>query len=205
MNPLILISGEGRSGTTMLWELFCKLGFDGGGHIEWLREVRPPYSSFPEVIKHSGGFAVNLAQFVSKYNWNPSILFYTVNDMKTNISKRIYTDKQLADESGWGVVGTKIGYKTLGITSEEFNSLKEHEKESLLKQTYEGRLGKAAYGSIEAGVPFSLIHYQRFCYDVEYAMDIITPVLRLKKFTLDDFRRIHKEHIDLKKVRPWVK
>jgi len=199
---MVLITGEGRSGTTMMWEFFTLLGFDGGGHIEFLREVKiDKDTKFPEIIKH-GGFSANLKKWIDKYEWKVDHLFYMANDMATCVAKRLYPDLEVAKTSPW-VNPPTISHKTLGITLAELKALSAAGKEALTRKAYCERLGGAAYNAIECGIPFSVVHYQRFCSDRRYACSVVEPLLELNRFTMDQFEAVHEKHIDLKQVRPW--
>jgi hypothetical protein len=199
---MILITGEGRSGTTLMVEIFGLLGFDYGGHFEFLREVEVgPNTKFPEVIKH-GGFSENLKKWIDEYQWKVDYMLYLANDMETCVAKRLYPNKEVAATSPWQNPPT-ISPKTLGLTTKEFQSWSESEKEKAVRELYWRRLGHAAYNAIECGVPFSIVHYQRFCRDIGYACSIMEPLLPLNKFTIEQFRKVHGRHIDLKQVRPW--
>lgn len=187
-----------------MWEIFTLLGFDGGGHIEYLREVKVNNTTkFPEVIKH-GGFSENLKKWIDEYHWKVDYLFYMANDMETCVAKRLYGNKEVAQTSPW-YKAPIISPKTLNVSSEEFNSWSQKEQEKAVSSLYYRRLGHAAYNAIECEIPFTAVHYQRFCKDFQYACSIIEPLLKLNKFTMDQFKKVHNEHIDLKQVRPWAR
>jgi len=203
---MILITGEGRSGTTMMVEIFGLLGFDYGGHLEFLREVRiNKDTKFPEVIKH-GGFSANLKKWIDEYHWKVDHFFYMANDIPNAIAKRLHypSDSPIELKELDGTYRpAKVSPKMLNITGKEWDILTDDEKESILLKWLFERLGSAAYVAIQCEVPFSVVHYQKFCLDVNYACSIMEPLLRLNRFTIERFRQVHKEHINLKLIKPW--
>src|SRR3990167_4549228 len=190
---MILVTGEGRSGTTLMWEILTKLGFESYGHIELIREgATEEQLKTADVIKH-GGFSDNLKKWIDQYHWKVEHMFYMANDMETCIAKRLYPNKEVASTSPWKDAPI-ISPKTLGLTAIEFNAKSKEDKEKAVSELYYRRLGHAEYNAIACGIPFSVVYYQRFCWDISYACSIIEPLLRLNRFTIERFREVHRAH-----------
>lgn len=199
-NPLILISGEGHSGTSMFLRFLYLLGFDNGGDIrgpiEFLKGLNiTPDIRWPEIIKHGGGFCADLKKWVKNNNWDPQHFFYMANTMDITVNKRLYADPG---------VGVRINPRVnFGMRVSDYKRLSDEEKTELVKDKYYRRLGKAIYGAFELGIPVTVIHYQRFCRDIDYACQMLDPILHLKDLDMEDIRRVHREFVDLEKVKPW--
>lgn len=191
---MILITGEGRSGTTLLVQFLAQLGFNTRGGHEWLREEgrakiegTNPDIPWPEVIKHFG-FITELKYWVTTHNWNVEHVFYIMNDMETSINKRLGLYRIV--ENPRKVYGDPLLYKK-----------PKEEQEKIVKDNLYTRLGQAAYGAIELGIPFTVIHYQSFCKDVNYACRVLSPIFDIQK----DVENVHKSLIDLEKVKIYPK
>lgn len=202
---MILITGEGRSGTTLMLAVFSLLGFDTGGpsHTpagphEWLkhREITPD-TQFPEVIKHLGGFVVNLKKWVTENNWQVDHLFYMANSLDVTINKRLYP----GDQRGT-IVSPRVNFQ---MKAAEYEKLNDTEKEELVRSTFERRVGITVYNAIDLGIPITIVHYQRFCRDPDYAVQMMQPIIGMKGLTEEDIRRVHGQHVILDKVKSWPK
>jgi len=199
---MILITGEGRSGTTLLLQIFYLLGFDTGGDAintgphEWLKGRKiDSNTKFPEVIKHLGGFIVNLKTWVLDNNWQVDHIFYMANNLDITINKRLYAGDKTRVK-----ISPRVNFN---MTLNEYQKLTDEEKIELVKNTFQRRLGTAVYNAIDLGIPITIIHYQRFCKDINYAIDVLKPILKLKNLTEKDVKRVHKKWIKLEKVKPW--
>lgn len=198
-NPLILISGEGRSGTTMLLKFLYLLGFDNGGDLEGPHEFLKgteitPDIKWPEVIKHLGGFCKNLKYWITENNWNPQHLFYMANTIDITVNKRLFVHRKKVK------ISPRVNFE---MTFEAWQKLTDDEKVELVKNTYYKQMGQAVYGAFELGIPTTVVHYQKFCKDIDYACQVLQPILYLKDLEVEDVRGVHKEFIDLEKVRSW--
>jgi len=201
---MILVTGPLGSGTTMLIQLFDLLQFKvfcneeerrkkAWEFLNYYRYKEP--KEFPEVIKHHG-FCYHIKTWIDKYNWDVDHIFYILNDLDTQVAKNLFPDSSIKTTAVRRIRG-----KTLGIPKEKWRAMSDVEKELKVREFYRTRIGCAVYGALECNLPITIIHYQRFCKDVDYAYQQMSPVL--KDITKEHFSEIHQRHIKLDLVHPW--
>lgn len=205
---VILITGEMRSGTTMLIELFDILGFSTTTskkeklyYMEFLNYYKDRFdeiTEFPEVIKHGSTLCYKLKNLIDRFDWEVEHMFYMLNDMDNLIAKKLYPNPEIKARRS----NQRIYHKSIGLSFKEWNSMSSEEIEEEVKNFYYKRVGAAIYGAVECGVPITTIHYQRFCKDVKYAYEKLLPVL--DRVTKEAFTKAHEDHVDLDKVKPWA-
>ena len=149
---------------------------------------------FPEVIKHHG-FCYNIKSWIDKYNWNVDHMFYILNDLETQVVKNLFPK---ADPK---ILVRPIRGKTLGIPSDVWKSMTDDEKEKEVRSFYRNRIGSAVYGALECDIPVTIIHYQRFCKDSDYAYTQLSSVL--KDTTKEHFNEVYHSHIRQDLVHEW--
>lgn len=90
----ILIMGVGACGSNFLWGLLGACGFETKGINEFMRHggVREAIKEgreieFPEVIKHLGGFMVNLNEHIDRHNWEIKHIFLCMSSLDYQLHK----------------------------------------------------------------------------------------------------------------------
>lgn len=101
-NRKILIMGAGGCGSGFVLGLLRACGFETGPHNEFMRwggvrekikaGVDPKTIWTPKVIKHLGGFLVNLNQHIDRHGWEIQHIFFAVASYELQI--RAYQRRQ---------------------------------------------------------------------------------------------------------------
>jgi hypothetical protein len=102
----VLIMGVGGCGSGFLWHLLEDCGLDTGGTQEWmrhsgirraLREGKHSEFKYPKVIKHLGGFIVNLNLHVEQNNWKIEHIFWAVGSLQKQMRTQRNRYKGVSD------------------------------------------------------------------------------------------------------------
>lgn len=92
----ILIMGVGGCGSSFLWHLLDDCGYETKGINEFMRHggVREAIRNgtldtfeFPQVIKHLGGFLVNLNEHIDRHNWEVQHIFFCVSSLPYQLNQ----------------------------------------------------------------------------------------------------------------------
>lgn len=205
---MILVTGEGRSGSGLVVDFLRALGyswlpkyegFDDHGDpdnvyeilrdsklIRCLDEGKPV--EWPDVVKHLGGFQLNIKEWVVRCKWNISDIshvFITINNMDKGISKR-WKDPVLSNQL----------HRACSIEKSVWSAMSLLEQEAAMRNVLRLGLGTGIYNYVDLGIPFTVVQYQRFVSDVEYAKECMEPVIRNHNFNLIwhkliDPRKVH--------------
>lgn len=188
---MILVSGEGRSGSTFFLHFLGELGFDIGGHDEFLREVNLDDTiQFPEAIKHLGGFSTNLDHWLDRYEWHVDHFYFVTCGVDLAVTKRLK----------YGI-GNPAGF--VGTTDGRWRVMSEIAKrKDLTKRMYE-IMAKALDTTLRRGIPFTAVSYPRFCLDGDYARRILEPILHLKGLDTDKVMEVHSRFVELDKLHEY--
>ena len=192
---MILIAGEGRSGTTLLLYFLSELLSIPFVAEEFLKSRR---TDFPGIIKHIS-LGINLGKWMTAYNWKVRVLFWMTLGIEEAVNKQLAFehDKSLMTEWKDSI------WKFLGISHSEWKSLSIKEQRMLLRETFISLRDKSKAECEKMNVPFYEINYPRFCLDVNYAFNIINKALG--NIDEEKFVELHSRKIDLSKLKQYKK
>jgi hypothetical protein len=172
----VLIMGTGGCGSGFLWGLLGACGLETLGINEWMRHsgIRDALASgtadtfkYPKVIKHLGGFLVNLNKHIDENHWEVEHIFFAVASYDLQIRSYVRRrGKSIRD-----------GIKTKEQVTEES------------KLDYEKALGRGLLQLIERDHPFTMVRCPRSILDSKYCYDKVKIVLN--GMTYEQFKKIH--------------
>lgn len=207
---MILISGDGASGSSYLVWLLRELGFSNcpkgyelpdlpsGEPVtyELLREKRIQDNmdkidwSTVGVIKHLGGFSYDLSKWVKKYNWHVDHVFIVTRKLEEGIRRRWL----------WDPVNHPISHKFLGVTLEEFQKMDKEQIDARARHQVRERIGSAVLECIEMELPFTVMGFPRFAEEPAYLYSCLRPVIGNN---YQKFRAAYDKVTDLRKVKTY--
>ena len=209
---MVLISGDGASGSSYLVWLLRELGFSicpkGYEHLfkdlpsgepvlyELLREqvIRDDLAKgkkieWPDVIKNSGGFSFNLHEWVDKYNWKVDLVLIPFRGLEEGIRRRWVKDP----------VHNPINHKFLKVPYEKFLSMKEDEINERAREVVRERVGAAVLQCTDRDYPFSILPFPKFVLKPTFLYEKLSPIL--KDVSFETFYEAFSRTTDLTKVK----
>lgn len=187
LNPesKILITGNGVGGTTWLWWLFHELGFTTSPEgvdahtYELLRNkglvkrITKGELEWPQVIKHLGGFLMNMNIHVDTHEWEVQHVFMILRKLDSAIASRRRRP-------------SKIKPASMGVSKEEFDKMTWDQREEKMKARLVDGVGSGVFQVIERDYPFTVLRFPRAAIDVEYCYQKLSPVI------MRDFEKFEK-------------
>ena len=185
---MILIAGDGASGSSYLVWLLRELGFTTcpAGYeqfypdlptgepvlYELLREKRIRDAIFmeeavewPDVIKHSGGFSVNLHEWVDRFNWDVDLVLIPTRGLEEGIRRRWVKDP----------VNNPINHKFLQVEYKTFCGMNKDQVEARARQVLRERLGTCIYACIERDYPYAVLPFPKLVEDPVFLYEALQP------------------------------
>ena len=207
---MILISGDGASGSSYLvWLLrelgksSCPKGYEqyfqdlpSGEPVlyELLREKRIQDAmgrneliEWPDVIKHLGGFSYNLHQWVDSFNWKVDKVLIVTRGLEEGIRRRWAKDPQ----------GHPINHKFLQVTYPYFQEMTSTEINERARQVVRERIGAAVLQCVERNYPFAILPFPKFVQNPKFLYSELAPVIDK---SYDEFLITYNRITDLSKV-----
>ena len=171
----ILIMGTGGCGSGFIWNMFRLCGVETTEHREWMRQggIRsskdPASFPAPKVIKHLGGFLLNLQDHIETCQWEVEHVFFATAklDLAMSIQK------------------SRIRRRGKDFDYDEQLAL------------YYSKLGKGTAQLIETGLPFTIIRCPDSILHPEYLYGKMKRCL--PDVTYERFLEAHNELIIPKK------
>ena len=153
MNPVTIIAGPGRSGTTFLWLLLKELGHDTGDDPEFFRR---PKGGIPAVVKGTAGIFHNLDKYVTKWDLEPRHVLVALRRLEPLTNSRMRMRKRYSPS----------------LDIEALQALREAAVERIPLC-----VGRLMFHLIEGGYPYTVIVYPESARDVDYCYEKITEVM----------------------------
>lgn len=155
----VLIMGPGRCGSTFLFYLLKELGLDTGPHPEFLRWERTVEKlnrkekvEFPTIIKHLGGFCLNLNDHIDRFGWSIKHIFFCLRRFEACLNSRV------------------------GMTMRRTRKSREEATEIMMDEIPH-TVGMGLFNLIERDHPFTVIRFPRSAQDPEYCYNKLSPIL----------------------------
>jgi len=176
---MIIVAGEGKSGSTMLLMFLCHiLGVDYKSH-EFLKTGR---TDFPEIIKHNG-IGHSLEERIKEHGWDVKAVLYI------SLGPVAAANKRMAIEQSGGKLRSTTGRDTiwrfLDIRHSEWLANPPYQQANMLIKMFKDGEKLTREACERAGVKFVYIDYYTFCYEYQYAYDCLKDYL--KGMSVDDF------------------
>lgn len=212
---MILISGDGASGSSYLVWLLRELGFTicpaGYEHIykdlptgepvlyELLREglirdaiARGDNIQWPEVIKHNGGFSVNLHKWVDRFNWKVDMVLIPTRGLEEGIRRR------------WAKGADKeqpLGRRFLQLDEKTFCGLNKEQINERAREVVKQRIGSAVLQCVDRDYPFVVLPFPKFAEDPVFLYNALLPILKNKDFA--EFYNVYSRITDVSKIKVY--
>ena len=144
--------GAGRCGTTFLWELFKRLGFDTRDEAEFFQnQERLGLTRIPRVIKGTGGLWINLDMYVRVHALQIEHIFLCTRQLGPMVASQL---KMKQDR------GT---YKGMSLTA----------LQEILYKEIPGTFGTALLQIADAEYPFSVVKFPKSAEDPDYLASVL--------------------------------
>ena len=185
---MILIAGEGFSGTTMLLYFLSELLDKPYKSEEFLKTDR---TDFPEIIKHNG-ISFSLERRILENKWKVERLYWITLGIEAAVDKRLEMERR-------GSVRTTNLWKLTGARRETWEKLSRREKRYILIRKLRAGENHTRTVCENLKIPFIYVDYYKFCTDVKYAH--MTLNLKVK---FSRFKEYWESKIDSTKVRKYA-
>jgi hypothetical protein len=187
---MILISGDGGSGTSVLVWLLRDLGFSicpkgyeqhfqdlpSGEPVlyELLREqrirdaiARGENIQWPDVIKHLGGFCFGLHDWVDRFQWKVDLVLICTRGLEEGIRRRWAQDKVHQPD-----------HKFLQVDHKTFCGLNRDQIDERARKVVRERIGAAVLQCIDRDYPYAILPYPKFAEDPKILYGALQPILK---------------------------
>lgn len=174
----ILIMGPGSSGTTFCFRLLQALGFDTGNEPEVLKNpdvkrriLAGEDVELPKVIKHQGGFILNLSEHIERHNWKVQHIFLALRGLDNHVEKVTLGPAKIQGKKFSSVMkGTRRIKYWNDIQTDEGR------RQALLHYTC-SKVGMAIMQIIQHDYPFTVVCLPRSIEDPRYCYEKFKPVI----------------------------
>lgn len=176
MGDKILITGSGLCGTTWLWGLMKELGYTTEPTgietptYELMRnktlvgQIEDGRREWPDVIKHLGGFSLNLNEHVDRHGWKVKHIFLILRRLDKSVGRRVSAPRHLT-------------HKSLGVPFEDYKKMSKDEKGARMREILINGAGSAIFNFIERDHDFTVVRYPKAAVDPTYCYQKVRPVL----------------------------
>ena len=204
---MILISGDGASGSSYLVWLLKELGKSNcpkgyelpdlptGEPVtyELLREKRIQDNfdkidwSTVDVIKHLGGFCFDLHTWVDRFQWKVDKVLIVTRGLEEGVRRR------------WAKNDIHpINHKFLQVTYSYFQKMTTEEINERARQVVRERIGAAVLQCVDRDYPFAILPFPKFVREPMFLYNELAPVINK---SYDEFLVVYNKITDLKKVK----
>jgi hypothetical protein len=143
------------------------------GELEW-----------PDVIKHHGGFCLNLPKYVEKYNWEIEHVFILIRNMEDAVGKRVGEKSRKADMSRKALIPVP--------SKEVYDKMSEAELREATANTIHILTSSAIHNCEEHGYPYTIVNYPRFVTDFFYCWHTLEQFYKVPPATYKMLSFKHK-------------
>jgi hypothetical protein len=154
------------------------------GELEW-----------PDVIKHHGGFCLNLPKYVEKYNWEIEHVFILVRNIEDAVGKRVGEKSRKADMSRKALMPVP--------SKEVYDKMSEAELREATANTIHILASSAIHNCEEYRYPYTVINYPRFVTDFWYSWEKIALKCPGPFGSHNRFKGIWEEVMEPNRVRNY--